>query len=699
MQRLRARAVALGMCAMLAGGAWGGCSPTKATELVPGVSTQIQVPRNLHSVRVDVQANGRTVFCSFYDVTNGQVALPATLGLVSATSPETQVIVDIRGYDAPGAMGTDISNCEQGAPVGAPMNYPTGGPGPRVLRRSIQTYVGGRILFLPMPISYSCFDVDCSLKGAASACKGNQCLDSNIDATKLVDFDESLLDGKGICFDPAICFSDAVPAKVLDAANCTYGFPEAMPPGPGMNVRVFYEDLALTQNTVTGIWEPVLQGAGEEEILNENGDEGFTVVGPQQFQLAPGLCSLAQAAKTPPSPPAMGTTVPYRIISDIQVASACGPKSILLPICANAQQGNLPDASATTDGGCNVAQPLIPTPSALYLAMDDSLGMNGFYKGGDATVLGIRLGDPVFKRTFVASRFLTHLDSECTSATTAYSMPAIEFGISVAVQPQIAAQFGNWNVPAGSAPPANAHLDLQAAMRDVGAYKHVSDFTTPKNAPFNVKGVMYFVNRVTDSTPTDVTPPNLFDDCNPPVGAAANATIAIETEATNAFKNSGVQTFFVVIDDNAGDGPTVTLPFYNGVTQAIVAQATSPIAAQTIDATGGSGAVALNFGKVATQLGTCVYETPNMVTTAASLAFTDPFSGMQTTVAPDATCNVNTAMTANGWNIDANGRIYICGPPCTNLRNLILQDTAIALSQMPPLPVPDVPVTVTMPCQ
>jgi hypothetical protein len=132
MRRLGARALASAIVTMVAAGAASGpgCSANKPTELVPGVLTQVQVPRDLQAIRVDVEANGKPAFCQSYIVYDGTVRLPRTLGVVSATSPQTTVKVTIRGYDASGASGQDISDCSSQQPVGS-----TQGPGPRTLRR------------------------------------------------------------------------------------------------------------------------------------------------------------------------------------------------------------------------------------------------------------------------------------------------------------------------------------------------------------------------------------------------------------------------------------------------------------------------------------------------------------------------------------------------------------------------------------
>ena len=60
--------------------AWSGCDAKKQTEYVAGVSTQVQVPRDLKAIRVDVSVGGVVQFCRGYRVYDGKVQLPRSLG-------------------------------------------------------------------------------------------------------------------------------------------------------------------------------------------------------------------------------------------------------------------------------------------------------------------------------------------------------------------------------------------------------------------------------------------------------------------------------------------------------------------------------------------------------------------------------------------------------------------------------------------
>ena len=95
-RRLRIGAV-LGAFGVLSG-LWTGCTAKKATELVAGISTQLKVPKDIRSIRVDVTSRGESQLCHVYTVTNGHVRLPRTLGLQSGGDPTHPVTITITGF-------------------------------------------------------------------------------------------------------------------------------------------------------------------------------------------------------------------------------------------------------------------------------------------------------------------------------------------------------------------------------------------------------------------------------------------------------------------------------------------------------------------------------------------------------------------------------------------------------------------------
>lgn len=738
MRRRSLKAIACTAAVTLAGGVAcaTGCSSTKPTELVPGALSQVQVPRDLQTIELDVTAEGATKFCEYVSVFDGKVELPRTLGVVSGESPNTVVTVTIRGYT--GSMATAGSgNC----PDTTNINDPSGN-GPVVLRRSIQTFVGGHTLFLPMPLSFSCFNTDCSGAGSVASetsCAASRCVDLTkqdpvANAGTLVDFSPELFDGTGVCFDPGRCFSDGGPAVPVAAgsnndasmgpsdatttsSDCTYTFANpALTQLPGINVRIFYQDYRWRQNGA-GQYVRVVANGGEEEILNEDPDEGFTVSADgTQFTLAPGLCDLVKNATTPPAAPSTGTLT-YHTISAIQAASGCPSKPPLLPLCAGQQNvgttladggltPNLPDGNTTTDGKCNVAFPLTPAPSVMYMVMDDSAVMHAaFGSKGYATALGLSLTDPIFKQTSAAFTYLPHLDSECAGLdpdgglATAFTNPQFGFTLASQAQPAIADKLITW-MPPDSEAGAPAPLDLGAAMRlDTGAYAEVASYVNQVNEIPAVAAAMFFTNRVPVPQTTD-DGGTTGNDC-PLVPPATSALQALENKALAAYQaKPSMQTFFVVLDDDAHDGPAVALPFYQQM------QTDLPQAVTVIDATSQSATTVLgNFEQVVERLGTCLYELPEPITNPEQIDVTyqsppppgSPIGAGPVEVPVDTGCSAATQDTANGWNIDVNGRIRICGQPCADLRTAITVAGALALQAGQSTP-PDVPVNAAVRC-
>jgi hypothetical protein len=698
MRKLGPDSVALTALVLVSFGSAGGsgCSTKRPTELVPAVLSQVVVPHDLQSVRVTVFANGKTSFDQAYDVgPNGTVELPSTLGVVSGESASTVVRITVRGYETPCAASND---CNDGT------DEPVGSSGSRILRRSVQTFVDQRTLFVPMPLSYSCWNTDCGIDSNMT-CKGNTCVDGATAELALVDFDPSLVDGTGVCFSPKLCFDDqpeggtslAVAPLLVDPTTCTYEYPAPTP--VGLNVRAYYQNFAWNKDS-SGQFQPVLQNGGEQEILNEDPVEGFTLVstpdaGPgagvkgSLFRLAPGLCQLVTAASNPPPTPAAGGAATYITISDLRVSPVCPPKLPLLPICKGEQTNGpaLPTGEMTTNGTCNVGVPLAPTQSALYLVMDQSELMHGaFGATGSATALSLSLSDPVFKRTFAAFTFLPGQPADCTSMTTPFTMPEIDFGLAGEVRAPIADKLKGWTAPDTAMNPNP--LDLQAAMRfDAGAYKHLTDFLVGKELP-NIAAAMFFVNRA----PTDA------NDCNPPL-ATTTVQGALESEILQAYSATpSLQTYFVVLDDDAHDSstPTGALTFFKKV-QADLPQAVQVLDATQTDTMQAAQTAAANFSKLVTQLGTCVYDyglPPNTDPTKVEVAFTVPGQA-QTIVPSSSACTAATQTLVNGWNLD-NGRLRICGSSCDNLRKGILASSGAAL--MTGQPAPDIPVTATILC-
>ena len=745
MRTLNSKALAIGIAAIAASAASGssGCSSKKPTEIVPGALTQLQVPKDLAGIQVEVSVSGADKFCQGYAVANGEVELPSTLGVVSGAAGET-LRITLRGYDVNDSQ--DMNNCNH-LQVDDKNADTNNGPAPRVLRQSIVSYVDQQTLFLPMPLSFACYDVDCTSSGQDSTCKGGTCSDGNVPAGSLAAFDPSLVDGTGDCFDPTVCLAATAPADVIDASSCLFGVPSAgadAATSKGYNVRITYTDVSFAKDPGTGATLPSSSTPLETQVLDTDAIEGYTIPDssqPLQFQLAPGLCALEKEYlnQSGLQPNASGPA--YHTVSNVDVAVGCPAKSPLLPFCAGQQHGNVSNGSPSLIA-CGTAVPVQSTPSALYVVADDSGSMGtAFGSTGYATAMNLSFAFPVFNHTYVAFDFLSGKSGECPASAaggtvTGYTSPQVAFGLAPDVQKQVAGILDAWAAP--DTPGAANGLYLQGAMQPKsGAYQALSSFATRLGdagiaQSLNVAGLVLMVNRI----PTVATPDGGAGDSGSgdggavdagPTGYASTGTecalngaadvqSALVAEANAAFAQN-LSTYFVVFNDDLSDGGNV-LTFYNGV-----ASAATPGAVTIVDATVPNGsAVIASFAQKLAGVASCLYDLPSGVDTTATLTFTVPAGtpGLNTTSEPesfpvtfDNTCNAanQNAATTNGWNVD-NGRIRVCGKACTNIQVTILAAASEAFPAQADggtdggsgigdgglAPVPAIPVDVTMPC-
>lgn len=694
-----------------------GCSPNKATEIVPGAMTQVRVPKDLTGITVEVLAQNSRTFCGQYAVDqNGIVLLPSTLG-VQKGSASTTITIIVRGYDN---LGDDWQNC--GATNVGDTSHVASPP--RVLRRSTTTYVSGHTLFLPMQISFSCYDNSSCTD--SQTCKAGTCVDATVDPNTLADYDPSLMDGTQTCFSPSTCFNAqaTVDATVVDAATCTYAAPQAA--GSNFNVRVAYAQGAFVKDPGTG--EQVYQvGAPfEGEILSQDTAEGYTLdpSHPGQFKLTPGLCNLVKAA-TPPSQP---STKPVPVISDVQVAAGCAPKQLLLPFCQAEQNGNVNDNPPPV--ACGVAVPLTESASAVYVLVDNSVAMDSaFGPTGYATAMALSFADPVFKKTYVAFDFLHHNGAECGSTTT-YLHPAVtDFDLSANVRTKIAPVVLQPTFPDQGTPGTPAALDLGAALQATnGAYGRISNFissitaVTKQQNPLNEPSLMVVVNRIPvdpnalgDGGAGDagggLDPKNAGTDC-------PNQTPDVQTALANqvsAAGQAGLHTFFVVLNNHQNNGQA-TKTFFDGVASKV----SNASVVDVVDATSSDSNKV--FSQFQSKIGgavTCAYDLPPGIDTTATLTLMVPPNtpGFPPSTVPlpvpipqASGCSLATKNgSVSGWNVD-NGRIVVCGTACTEVQAAIGAAISTAYQKSGVLTdaginfdggnidVPDVPVAATMPC-
>ena len=711
--------------------AWSGCGGKSATEYVAGFSTQMQVPRDLQSIIIRVDVNGQAVFARDYPVYDGTVRLPRTLGVVKqSTITGAPVTVTVYGYSIPQAVGEAdygaFSTAAVNPPsVGTKENSIASGGGARILRASRQPYVEGQTLYLPMPLHYSCYDVDCGPVATMNdprlgplcmdglcTCKGGECVRPDTDPATLPPYSDDLIYGTtNTCFRPFTdkdaqgntlpgCMDFGIPPQVIDAQNCVFAQPgtssvpasagpydpnvpapfvSAAAQGGGLNVRAVFD------NVVSEVLDYEGACPAPGDTTSPGPQEGYCVVAdaPQRFQLAPGLC--AQYLKAAGAP---------HVISLLESAATCLPKTQFQPICQDALVGppqpTLPDGGTATNAYCNVAYELQPAPSALYVLFDDSSGMRDFVGNvGAAQALSLSLQDPVFQQTSVAMSFFPRVASsaqDCVTGNNSFATkPDIPLELAAKAQGDIASKLEGLTPDAGYMPPPGSGPSfLEAALH--GAYTALGGLSAATT--YNRRAVMLFTDRDFHISPDDCTG-QTPDAITLSSQAVADPTHPIET--------------YVVYLANADFPPSGGVPVPGNPTVDVpqLAHGVDKAGSEVFfDASGQSNSqvVALEaLGAVVADLGSCLYG-PKIRIAASdvpvaptwTLSFSDqssagspPSGGYPVVTATNATsCDQDTAASPR-WAY-YQGQIGLCSNTCKRLvsSNIGNQKIAAALTQI-----------------
>jgi hypothetical protein len=619
---------------------WSACT-TIPTEIVAGMTTQIQVPKELKAVGIVMRYGSQLIFCKAYPVVDGSVTLPSTLGFAPQEARADEVLepltISVLGFRT--EQGEDFDqNCIVSVADADSDEV-------MVVRRSRTPYIPDRILYLPMPLKESCSNVPCP---DDQTCIGGLCETIDVDAEKLVEYRDSLIFGRGgTCFSPKLCLPSAAtqPAILVDPADCTFKFPvppDTSPPPttPGnLNVEVVYNTFGT-------------------EILDLDDKEGFVFPDendPLTFRLASNLC--ASNYKT------------GRIVA-ITAAPVCPAKRALQPICddelAGIQAGmRSPTGGVTSaEGLCTFADPLVSTESALYVLMDSSAAMAEFF-GPDGLQFAVEtpLENPLAARIRIAFSFVPAAASGCMGANS-FLMPDFGFDDVDVVRQPIADALGD----VGSLQPDNPQIFLDVALK--GAHQALAALTPTTSALFNRRAMVIVGNR----------------DFQQHCGGDDVATIA-QTARTD----DDIFTYAAVLDappgaPQFGDNP--------------VASATAIATAggtQVIDAVGDEAEGALAVQKIISDLGSCVYDPQSLIVagTDTFLSYVHPVTLTRTDIAFESGCQ-NEGTSAAGWNVDDSGAIRICGQPCDALRDDLtdVAKTFAALGETAPA----VPIVATHPC-
>ncbi|MBX3185902.1 MAG: hypothetical protein KF819_02760 [Labilithrix sp.] len=641
---------------------WSGCEAKKQTEFVAGVSTQVVVPRDLKSIRLDVSVGGVVQFCRGYKVYDGKVQLPRSLGALPASGKagENAVTVTVTGFTEDFSEGSGLSvfsDCVSVSPK-------VGEQGARILRRSRQPYAPDRIVFLPMPLKYSCFDhKDCEAED--KTCKAGRCVDASIDPSRLPDYTDELLNGTGgACFRASECMQGLVPAVVVNANDCTYAVPnspssppvvEGAPPNPfpkggdGVNVEIVYD------------------GGLNKEILDKDDQEGFTIpdpAKPQQFRLAPGLCDMVKGsipAANPADPP---VDLEHRI-TGVRVASICQPKTPFQPLCAADQLVAMDVAPEGISGNSNPPSACKPrelkaAKSVLMIITDDTQNHRIFYNGADRAAVGLVLDDPAFTRTQVGLSFYPGGAGTCGGLT-----PAVPPELAATAQKKIVDKLAERDPESGNAAPLQP-LNTPTTMD--GALKATYDLLKgPQFAGFNRRAVLLIGNREFGATSCSAQTP---------------------LQLVQGAKTDRIDTYVGMFARQESED-LENLPPQPIADQMATAGSPLPALPRAFDARKEKAEGQNAFRRILDDLATCVYDVDTVPENSDVLAYSDPIAVTPPQesvykITRDANCTTEaSAAAANGWGVDASDpaqrRVRVCGQACDNYREILKKAAAYGL--------------------
>jgi hypothetical protein len=301
----------------------GACSGATVApgELVVAIQTDLSIPRNVDTIRLQVISQGVTEYDQSFPVYPGGpagVKLPATLGVVAGDAGAPVLIRAIA-----------ISNHQASILREATVQVPT-----------------NRTALMQLPLEWLCqgsaSDTDPidpttdpiveATCGPGMTCIAGECAVDAVDSRALPDYSNALVfgggtpDGGGSCFDTMSCFPTAAAAKV-DEANCTVPVPKGATAAT-INVGLVPTDKEGICNAADCFVTQDMAPPGQTP------PDGWTLAG-GTIQLPPGVC----------------TQLKKKLISKVVVSTGCPAKTPALPTCGpwnaagGAKDGGIPDAT------------------------------------------------------------------------------------------------------------------------------------------------------------------------------------------------------------------------------------------------------------------------------------------------------------------------------------------------------------------
>ncbi len=602
----------LAACALFVGGgvrALAACASDPDPEIVVGVSTQMRVPKEIRSARVRLEPEGAAATC-------------ATIDLVATPLPRT-----VR------ATGNGAITVTVAAFAGPPPEACDDLTGAVVVRRATTRFVSGESLYLPMPLKYTCSGVTCD---AGQTCLGGACASDTVDSNGLVEYDDALLfGGTSFCLSRGLCLDDRVPALLLDPKACTFQLTADVTIDKGINVELVNDNLS-------------------REVLDLDPVEGYTVDAsvPDQFRLAPSLCARYAAGK----------------IASISVGVGCPSKKPLNPMCQNepfVDGGRIP---AEAPELCTSSADLAPAKGGLYLLVDRSRSMEGFFGQGPNAIhekLGLALRSPLLRSSRVAFHFFPASGGDCAASPNAFAAPAAPAGFGLTAPAQAATAADGLLADLGNVMPNDPPALVDAVLRNSGgAYDTLAAMGDARAFPR--REVLFLGNR------------DFAAHCAPAVGLP-------NEEAFTAEQTKKLATGAILLAAPPGTDQGGRDPYIDAV---------------TFSRAGGGAFIDTSFDPSLTtdaitaaisDLGLCLYDAPSELAgadlTTAKISYFDPLKSDRVDIPFAADCAESSP--AYGFNID-DGRVRLCGKACTDLGFAVKAGAVYALDHH--VPPPDIPV-------
>jgi hypothetical protein len=318
-----------------------GCTTTKQEpkrgELVLYIQTDLSIPKDVSSVRVEVLKSGRVQFAQSYSVGPAPLLqMPATLSIVAGDDPAEPVSIRILARQVP--KGADVD-----------------GGVPRVLREIVTTVPSDRSAMLPVTLQWLCAD-DKSLVvtdgevsnacGEGETCVAGSCQEQEVDSSTLPDFDAKVTEGVAPasgCFDVLTCLGSAPPVPV-DVSGCTVPAPAGKATSWNVALRLPLDSGGTCDNAHCFV------------ALNQGAD-GWNVATDGTIQLPAAVCE--------------GAT-PLEVV----VGAGCPAKTSLMPVCG----------PATRFESAVPGTPDVPPDNGMQGQGGMGAGGNGGGLGGGASV-------------------------------------------------------------------------------------------------------------------------------------------------------------------------------------------------------------------------------------------------------------------------------------------------------------------------